>query len=517
MLMTSSRIGPVDGTVVPLPTAEQIRAAVQRMVDFGPRLTGYPGHDEFCAWVEREMRAAGLQIAAYDVYGYDCYRTGDFSLEVLDGSASRPVDVSTFYVRSVGTPPEGVTGPLVLAEGFPDTDALAALVDPNAASAAVRKWVASVADGTYRDSILLVELSAPGALTAGVFTAVSTYLQWDGHTVEDWAQIDYSRAWMGPWLDLAELVPLGVKGVVLATRASKEMLRGNNSPHIARPQPIPALVVDRETGSALRAQAERRPQTRLRLEVAVEQVKLRQLTAILPGASDECIIVNTHTDGQNAFEENGAVATVAMARHFASLPDPERLHRTLVFALYPGHMSGRVGIEDPRGWILKHPQLVENAVGAVSIEHLGATEWVDDDHGFRPTGEIEIYGIWTTQGAMCEQVALPALVESGLQRHALLKPPVQVTPGRAFHWLGVPHVSGIAGPTYLLKVTDNGEMDKFDAELASRQIGFYADVVRRLDRADRTALHRGDPTLGQDGGAEEDREYRDPSATVART
>jgi hypothetical protein len=230
--------------------------------------------------------------------------------------------------------------------------------------------------------------------------------------------------------------------------------------------------------------------------------------------SDECIIVNTHTDGQNAFEENGAVAAVEMARHFASLPDRERLHRTLVFALYPGHMSGRVGIEDPRGWILKHPELIANAVAAVSIEHLGATEWVDDDHGFRPTGEIEIYGIWTTQGAMFEEVALPALIESGLQRHALLKPPVQVTPGRAFHWLGVPHVSGIAGPTYLLKVTDNGEMEKFDAALASSQIRFYADVVRRLDRADRAALYQGDPTLGQDGGAEEDREYRDPSATV---
>jgi len=246
-------------------------------------------------------------------------------------------------------------------------------------------------------------------------------------------------------------------------------------------------------------------------------VHLRQLTAILPGASDECIIVNTHTDGQNAFEENGAVAAVEIARHFASLPEAERLQRTLVFALYPGHMSGRVGIEDARGWILKHPALIANAVGAVSIEHLGATEWVDDDRGFRATGEIEIYGIWTTQGTMFEEIALPALVESGLQRHALLKPPVQITPGRAFHWLGVPHVSGIAGPTYLLKVTDNGEMDKFDAELASRQIGFYADVVRRLDRADRTAVYRGDPTLGHDGGADEDREYRDPSATVAAT
>jgi hypothetical protein len=305
-----------------------------------------------------------------------------------------------------------------------------------------------------------------------------------------------------------------VQGVVFTTRASKEMLRGNDSLHIARPQPIPAVVVDRDTGTELRRHAATGPRVRLTLDVAVEPVRLRQMTAVLPGTSDECIIVNTHTDGQNAFEENGAVAAVTMARHFASLPEAERLNRTLVFAFYPGHMSGRVGIEDPRGWILKHPDLIATAVGAVSIEHLGATEWVDDEHGFRATGEHEIYGIWTTQGTMFEEVAKPALVESGLQRHALLTPPVQITPGRAFHWLGVPHVSGIAGPTYLLKVTDDGEMDKLDAELASRQIGFYADVVRRMDAADREALYRGDPTLGQDGGAEEDRKYRDESATV---
>ena len=59
--MTSSQIDRSHGTVVPLPTAEQVRADVQRMVDFGPRLTGYPGHDEFCTWVEDETRAAGLE------------------------------------------------------------------------------------------------------------------------------------------------------------------------------------------------------------------------------------------------------------------------------------------------------------------------------------------------------------------------------------------------------------------------------------------------------------------------
>ena len=39
--MTSSQIEPVAGAVVPLPAAAQVRADVQRMVDFGPRLTGH--------------------------------------------------------------------------------------------------------------------------------------------------------------------------------------------------------------------------------------------------------------------------------------------------------------------------------------------------------------------------------------------------------------------------------------------------------------------------------------------
>ncbi len=40
-----------------------------------------------------------------------------------------------------------------------------------------------------------------------------------------------------------------------------------------------------------------------------------------------------------------------------------------------------------------------------------------------------------------------------------------------------------------------------------------------LPKADevRAGLCAGDPTLGQDGGAEEDRAYRDPSTTVAAT
>jgi hypothetical protein len=108
-----------------------------------------------------------------------------------------------------------------------------------------------------------------------------------------------------------------------------------------------------------------------------------------------------------------------------------------------------------------------------------------------------------------KDLAQPALVDADFQRHALMKPPIQITPGRPFHEFGIPHVSGIAGPTYLLVVSENGELDKFDEQLASRQIAFYADVVRRIDAASATDLRTCDPTLGANPPT-----YRDRSRPV---
>ena len=440
---------------------------MQRMVDFGPRLTGYPATTS-SAWVEDEMRAAGLEIAPYDIYDYDCYRTGDVQprdprrrrgrtgrrrdvLRPIGRHPSRRGDRSARRRRRVSRRPTSSR-----------RSSIRTPPPPPCASGSP-----SVPDGTYRDAILLVELSTPGELNAGVFTALSTYLQWDGHTTRTTGP---ARLLAG--LDGTVARPRrprsarGASGVVFTTRASKEMLRGNNSLHIARPQPLPALVVDRDTGADAARRRRAPPDGRgCGSTSRSSRCSSGSSPPILPGASDECIIVNTHTDGQNAFEENGAVAAVAMARHFASLPDASGCNARSVFAFYPGHMSGRVGIEDPRGWILKHPELIERAVGAVSIEHLGATEWVDDEHGLpthrreRDLRHLDDPGRRCSNRSRCRRSSNP-----GLQRHALLKPPVQITPGRAFHWLGVPHVSGIAGPTYLLNVTDNGEMDKFDAD-----------------------------------------------------
>ncbi len=276
--------------------------------------------------------------------------------------------------------------------------------------------------------------------------------------------------------------------------ASLAALQGGYLPFTHGFEPIPALYVDRETGRTLRAQAARRPNARLTLTATQRTAPTRAITAVLPGQSKETIIFNTHTDGQGFVEENGGVAFVQLARYFASLPAHRRLKRTLVFAAWPGHMVA--DLPQTQGWIDSHPALVKRAAAALTVEHLGCTEWIDTlDKGYHPTGQAELFGVWTTQGKMF-QLTRDAVAAHRLPRTALLRPPVQFGVGAAFQSTGVPQIGAIAGPEYLLTVSPGGELDKLDERLAARQIAWLADLATRLDGVPAASLRRGDPTLG---------------------
>ena len=345
---------------------------------------------------------------------------------------------------------------------------------------------------------MLVEAAVPTPRKAGLFIAMSDYWQWRGHTAFEAANEEFDRFAFSDWPSVTAYANQGAKAVIFISKASRNEVEGNWSPHQAAPQPVPALVVDRDMGAELKALAAGEPDVTLKLEADWRDTYVPQITGILPGESDEVIVVNSHTDGQNAFEENGAVALVHLARHFASLQGAQKLKRTIVFVAWPGHMANvnnkpedRNTLPEQFGCVYAHRDLFDRTVAAVTIEHLGATRWSDDPvNGYHPTGESDFYAIWTTLGAM-QDLCKVALKESDLQRHALLRPPVQVTPGVAWHHRGIPHVAGISCPKYLVRVSDNGDIDKLDPELAAGQTGFYADVVKKLDSADPDALLAG--------------------------
>jgi hypothetical protein len=489
---------------IPLPSPRQVRADFTRMVEFGPRLTASDSHNRYVGWLEREFVRAGLELLPCDGYTTERWLAQDVRLDVLDGPAAGPVKVATYYPRSQETPAGGVAGPLVYGGVAPALSASG--TDVGALQAAIARYPAdlqswaggiggTLAGGT-QGSILLVDLPMPAPLTTGAFLALATYLNWRGHSLADWTSADYKRIWIEPGLSipLAPFQAMGAIGVVFVVDASFQALAGGYLPFTHGFEPLPALYVDRDTGARLRALAMGRPQARLTLTASRVKAPTRAVTAVLPGASRETLIFNTHTDGQGFAEENGGVAFVHLARHFASLPRRRRLARTLVFAAWPGHMVA--DLPQTQGWIDSHPDLVKRAAAALTVEHLGCSEWIDTvDAGYRPTGEPEFFGIWTTQGKLFD-LTRDTVVAHDIPRTALLRPPAQFGVGGAFQSAGVPQIGAIAGPEYLLTVSDDGDLDKLDEKLAARQIAWLADLARRIDAVPAAELRQGDPTLG---------------------
>jgi hypothetical protein len=224
---------------------------------------------------------------------------------------------------------------------------------------------------------------------------------------------------------------------------------------------------------------------------------------ILPGdgSTDEVMILNTHTDGQNAFEENGGVALVHLARYFAGLPRGQRLKRTLVFSAVSGHFAGPA-LPQTRGFIDRHPDLVKRAAASVTLEHLGASEWVDDARGYHPTGRPDMFVIWHSQtgitGPVVESMQANDLVHSRALRPA---GDYMIAVGTAFNESGVPTVSTIVAPNYMVSWADDGHLDKFLPDRAAREVRWAADLVTRLDSIPAAQLAAGDSTVWRTGVA----------------
>ena len=461
-------------SVIPLPTPDQIRRDYQLMVDFGPRLPGHPNHLRWVDWMARQFADAGLQLGPCESFAYRRWDPLKSALDIIDGDASQPVANVTHYVRSKPTGAEGVTGPLVYGgkitkDGFTELGELP------------------------KGSIVVFDGELPVTTVKKLVDPEYVHLQ--GQTREAFVNESYSRLWQTPHYPLDSLVDKGVSGVAIIMDVSSAMIGGNYSPHSALYRPaIPSLFVGKDVGAALRDAAKAGKSARLTLQANWVDCMVPSVTAILPGESDEAMIIDTHTDGQNFIEENGCVTLVQLARHFASLPPDKKLKRSLVFVGWPGHMSGEV-LPEARGWIRDHADIMKRSAAAFTIEHLGASEWLDvPGKGYAYTGQNEFMNFAVTAGPL-KQLVIDGFKKHDLPRHVIQKAPGTTT-GDWFHKSGVPHMGCICGPSYLLKVTPGGEMDKLDADLAARQTALLADVIRGADKIPMSALKGADVSLG---------------------
>ena len=432
-----------------LPSQKEVWDWQVWMAKLGPKYTGNPAHTEFVEFLATHLKEAGLDVGRehYALPRWDAKR---WQITV-DG---KQIPVTSYFPYSGETPAAGVTGELVYAGHAPSFKL----------------------DG-LQGKIALVDFSV------NVRKFGEMYQPWGIYPTNAHFPVEFKPA-RGGVNDLTPFKKASAVGVIIAwTDVSDANAQDQYTPFSRPPQGVPGLYVGREAGAKLKALAGSGAKATVVLEADVHpDTPTDTLLATLPGTStDEVIIVNTHTDGPNATEENGGIGILALAKYFAKVPKSER-KRTLVFPLTTGHFAGP-WVPSMRGIIQKYPDLINKAVAALTVEHLGCKEWADDATlHYRATGENE-WAVAITESAGTGRALVDALQGSGDKKTAVVNPVHGgwLGEGGGLARAGVPTIGYIPQPNYLLAGPANGCIEKLSAERLHAEIEVFAKVIHTMD------------------------------------
>ncbi|WP_163554262.1 hypothetical protein [Candidatus Frankia alpina] len=469
--MTGPRRGGLAGLVGP----DGLWESVERMVSFGPRLPGSPAHHRHIDDLDVRLRRAGLEVTRHPV-PLARWLADDWSLRVVDArGVSATVPAGSYRPYSGETSARGVT---------------ATVVDVGAGGAA-----------DYRGRPMagaIVLADAPVArLRAEVLTDL-TDLTDLADAVEPpdartrLAAEDYSRVWLGvpPPPDLALARRHGAVAMIAILDLPPLLAAGQYTPHQQPYAGLPTLHVDREQGARLRALLALGPlEATVVLTARRDDATVDYLLARLPAPAAAAagtygdVLVATHTDGQNAVEENGGPALLALAERLAHRPQARRGRGTL-FLFSPAHMIADAATVKPDAWLRAHPRLRASLAMALVAEHLGAMGW--DERGgtapYGPTGRSEPVVVAVGHSDRLRRLAVDEMRAGGLARAVVLPPAGDGLYGEGTfpYRLGLPTVEFISGPAYLLQVGPGDQLDKLDRALLHRHTVFLVHLLDRM-------------------------------------
>jgi hypothetical protein len=127
---------------------------------------------------------------------------------------------------------------------------------------------------------------------------------------------------------------------------------------------------------------------------------------------------------------------------------------------------------------------------------------VDDVRGYHPTGRPDMFVIWHSQTGIAGPV-VESMIANDLRHSIALRPAgdYMIAVGTAFNESGVPTVSSIVAPNYMVSWADGGHLDKFLPARAAQEVRWAADLITRLDSISAAQLAAGDSTVLRTGVA----------------
>jgi hypothetical protein len=231
-------------------------------------------------------------------------------------------------------------------------------------------------------------------------------------------------------------------------------------PYSAEENPLPGLWLSSSNGDRLLEFLHAgTAHARIELDRSLVKATSHNVTGVLPGTSDEWIVIGSHHDGPwaSAVEDaSGTALVLAQALYWSRVPRAERPHN-LLFLLNSGHMSGGAGLHhfvDTNREFLERDVLVE-----IHLEH-AAREARGENGMLVPTDAPEVRWWFTSFVPPLEQAVADAICAEDLQRSLMMPvegfPPGSSNPptdGAFFHPL-TPIVNFLTAPMYLFDEQD---------------------------------------------------------------
>jgi hypothetical protein len=454
--------GARDGDVAldGLPTERGLFRLVNQMNALGPRFTGSPAHARYVQLLTSGLTSLGLTVER-DTKSFLRWSANRWSLVVP--STNEQIPTTSYYPYSGETPAEGVTARLAYAGTARNPD------------------YAGV-----RGKLVILDCPLDPVPLDTLFHVAAAYPPDAAGTFPKTATSPTEQLLAAPALTGA--LAAGAVGAILVwTNVSDEEARDQYLPFAQPHQGLPALWVGNGAGARLKALAESQTEVTLTLIADVDpNATTDSIWATLPGLTNEIIVVNSHTDGTNAVDENGSVAVLAIATAFSLLPLWTR-RRTVVFSLTSGQLAAGPG--NAAAWIRDHGDLVARTVAAVTIEHCGCMEWSDDTNGvYRATGRPEPGITMTPLGPEVRIFEAAMLGTANLRMFAMDSTNPYFGNGAAFFAAGIPTISYVPLPSYLFSAPQNGHIDKLSPSRMAAEVLGFARAIRLIDRIDAAAL-----------------------------
>ncbi|MFO8058855.1 MAG: M28 family peptidase [bacterium] len=433
---------------VRVPDSETIFSWIKGICQWPHRRPGTEEDHAAEKWVRDRFQEIGLQNITMDPVPVTVWDAKNWSLKA--GGQTIP---SFFVVNTGFTGPEGVTAPLVyVGEGTPaDFEekgvkgkiVVADLPFPYLPSGLLLKYLnaaytvsdphgsINLGSGQYLN---FVRPNFLGGTTVG--TAPPNDVYWNS-------------------------VKNGAAGICLILKDQPGGTNSHYGPYDGIMKPMPGLWIGKYEGEKLREMAIAGEQATLNLTGIKQPGVMHNVWGVLPGQSDEVILVTSHHDApfKGAVEDGAGVAQVlAQAWAWSRVPKEQR-QKTMVFVVDGGHFYDSKG---GHFFARNHPDIMDRTRILITLEHLAAKEVEESGRGYKETGNLALTVMFTSPqedvvaAVMKSLERKPAAATASIPADFFGPAPTSDASGYVLE-AGVPVISWIGCPYYLLDEHDTLE------------------------------------------------------------